>query len=82
MRETAGLDAKIQFGDVGAELEKLALFSLLGFCGTIFATSPKLVKICDFCPAAPMLSQRAPNGLCVVGATGNFLGEIPAGARL
>ena len=72
---------------VGADLEIVAVFLLLGLCGKIFATSPKFIESCDICPKAPMLSHNASNRLCV--ETGRFTGAIGktltvslAGARL
>jgi hypothetical protein len=72
---------------VGADLEIVAVFPLLGLCGKILATSPKFIESCDFCPGAPMLSLNASNILCV--ETGRFTGAIGktfaialAGARL
>ena len=75
MRENVGVDAKIKFDAVGVGLKKLPLFLLLDLCGTIFATSPKLMEICGVCLSAPMLPQSTPIICCVeiggaVGATG------------
>jgi len=45
----------------GVDVEFVALFPLLDFCGKIFATSPKFIESCDVWPEAPMFSLNAPN---------------------
>ena len=73
MAEVGLYELEIQFV-VGADLEIVAVFPLLGLCGKILATSPKFIESCDFCPEAPMLSLKASNILCV--ETGRFTEAI------
>ena len=51
---------EIQFV-VGADLEILALFPLLGLCGKTRASSPKFIESCDVWPEAPTFSLSAAN---------------------
>ena len=51
---------EIQFV-VGADLELLAGFPLLGLCGKIRASSPKFIESCDVWPEAPTFSLSAAN---------------------
>ena len=62
--ESATYKLKIKCG-VGADLEILALFPLLGLFGKIRASSPKFIESCDVWPEAPMFSLSAANLLCV-----------------
>ena len=84
--EAATYKLGIQFV-VGADIEIVAVFPLIGLCGKILVTSPKFIESCDVWPEAPIFSLNALNILCVktgrfTGAIGKALAVSLAGARL